>query len=150
MQKASQLLLVVVSLVAPGLVHAEDTWTSASSHYSSLDFLASHPYWQSPGVRWQPEGAPTISIASVTNDPEYSLANLDFRDPGALARVSKLREVSLLTLAELGTARVFFGVNDKGLFGFHLGARPSPGDERCVELARMPYLQSVTNERPSN
>ncbi len=150
MQKASQLLLVVVSLLLPGLVLAEDAWTSASSHYSSLDSFSSHPLWQSSGVRWQLAGTPTIPIANDTNDSEYSLANLDFRDPGALARVSKLREVSLLTLAELGTARVFFGVNDKGLFGFHLGARPSPGDERCVELARMPYLQSDTDEAPSN
>ena len=150
MQKASQMLLVVVSLLVSGFVLAEDAWTTASSHYAGLDSFGSRPLWQSPGVRWQPEGAPTIPIASVTNDPEYSLANLDFRDPGALARVSKLREVSLLTLAELGTARVFFGVNDRGLFGFHLGARPSPGDERCVELARMPYLQSDTDKRPSN
>ena len=67
--------------------------------------------------------------------------DLDFRDGGTLERVSKLRHLSLLTLAEFGDRRLFLGVNDDGLLGLHFNAFPGDRKERYLEVVRMPYLQ---------
>jgi hypothetical protein len=58
-----------------------------------------------------------------------------------LARVSKLRNLSLLTLAEIGQTRLFLGVNDEGLVGLHFNALPRDSDGRYLEVVRMPYLK---------
>jgi hypothetical protein len=68
------------------------------------------------------------------------LANLEFRDDSALARVSKLRNLSLLTVAEIGRTRLFLGVNDDGLVGLHFNGFSRAGDTRYLEVVRMPYL----------
>jgi hypothetical protein len=49
--------------------------------------------------------------------------------------------LSLLTLAEIGQTRLFLGVNDEGLLGLHFNALPRDGDERYLEVIRMPYLK---------
>lgn len=93
---------------------------------------------------WQlsrPVAAMAYSSESITD-----LAELNFQDPGAFARVSKLRQLSLLTLAEVGPARLFLGVNEKGLFGLHLGTLRSLGSDRCLELARLPYLENSRHD----
>ena len=59
----------------------------------------------------------------------------------ALARVSRLRSLSLLTLAKIGQTRLFLGVNEEGLVGLHFIAFLRDGDERYLELVRMPYLK---------
>jgi hypothetical protein len=64
-----------------------------------------------------------------------------FQDNSALGRVSKLRNLSLLTLAESRRTRLFLGVNDDGLVGLHFVALPKYGDERYLSLIRMPYLK---------
>lgn len=67
----------------------------------------------------------------------------DFHDNSLLARASKLRNLSLLTLATHRHARVYLGVNDDGLVGLHFNAslrERDERDERYLELARMPYL----------
>ncbi len=143
MHRASWMVLVV-SLLIPAVALADDARTPAADRYSS------NPLTESSLTNWLDAGyASAWQLPSTIEVPRYSskatdpIADLDFRDPGAFARVSNVRELSLLTLAEVGKARLFFGVNGKGLFGFHLGARPRLGDERCVELARMPYLNSA-------
>jgi len=68
-------------------------------------------------------------------------AYFDFQDAGAFSRISKLRGLSLFTLAEIGQTRLFLGVNEKGLVGLHFDMFPRYGDERYLEVVRMPYLK---------
>jgi len=71
------------------------------------------------------------------------IAEFNFQDDSALARVSKLRNLSLLTLAEIGQTRLFLGVNDDGLVGLHFNLFSRAGDARYLEVVRMPYLQKT-------
>lgn len=89
--------------------------------------------------RWQ-LFHPVDAMASSDDWPR-PIADFDFQDSNALARVSKLRSLSLLTLAEIGQTRLFLGVNDDGLVGLHFSALPRYGDERYLEVLRMPYLK---------
>ena len=142
MLKASSTILFLVSLLlsinvladedpafdanaGPSSVFARylDTWRSESEHDSST---------------LVPE--PVLPNAFSGSEPQ-PIANLDFRNSAAIARVGKLRELSLLTLAEGKGARLFFGVDKRGLVGLHLKALARGGDERCLEVARMPYLE---------
>ena len=138
-------MVQIFSLLIPAAVLADDARTAAADSYSSNllpDTSQAYRLDADNASSWQLP--PTIELSQYSNRATDAIADLQFRDPGAFARVSKVRELSLLTLAEVGKSRLFFGVNYEGLFGFHLGARPRPGDERCVELARMPYLNSAT------
>ena len=91
--------------------------------------------------RWQPlYDADSVRYPDKTSQP---VANLDFEDSGTFARAGKIRALSLLTLAEINGARLFFGVNRKGLLGIHVRAVAPDGDDSCPELARMPYLADI-------
>lgn len=147
MQRACRFVLVVVSMLLSTAVVADDERTSLSDRDATdLDSLASYSNWRESGdaVSWQTPLL--IEPADYSAESIAALAPLDFRDPGPLTRVSKVRELSLLTLAEVGKARFFFGVNRAGLFGFHLGALPAINDDRVVELARMPYLKGTSDD----
>ncbi len=72
------------------------------------------------------------------------IVDLDFRDAGALSRVSELRRLSLLTLAEFGQTRLFLGVNEEGLVGLHIDVFPHYGGDRYLEIVRMPYLKKTS------
>jgi hypothetical protein len=89
--------------------------------------------------RWQLKRP--IESMSYSGDWQHPIADVDFQDNSALGRVSKLRNLSLLTLAETGRTRLFLGVNDDGLVGLHFIAFPKYGDERYLSLVRMPYLK---------
>lgn len=144
MQRASW-MVVLFSFLVPAAVLADDARTAAAERYSPSPVLESSPtYWLDAGHApgWRLPAA--TEFATYSNRTTDVIADLQFREPGAFARVSKVRELSLLTLAEVGKSRLFFGVNFEGLFGIHLGARPRLGDDRCVELARMPYLNNAT------
>jgi hypothetical protein len=71
------------------------------------------------------------------------IADIGFEDRSALARVRKLRGFSLLTFAETRGARLFLGVNERGLLGLHFAALPGNGDQRYLQMARMPYLRAI-------
>jgi hypothetical protein len=75
------------------------------------------------------------------------LAKFDFQDDSALARVSKLRNLSLLTVAEFGRTRLFLGVNADGLVGLHFKRFSRAGDARYLEVVRMPYLRENEPDR---
>ena len=68
------------------------------------------------------------------------LADIRFEDSSTLTRLSKLRNVSILTLGQFGRSRIFVGVNRDGLVGLHFGAYSRRATDRYLELARMPYL----------
>jgi hypothetical protein len=69
------------------------------------------------------------------------VAEFDFQDTSALARISKLDTLSLLTLAEVGQARLFLGVNNDGFVGLHFDVFPHDAGDRYLEVVRMPYLK---------
>jgi hypothetical protein len=95
--------------------------------------------------RWQ--RLPPAEAVTDSADWPAPIADFDFREASALARVSKLRSLSLLTLAEFGQTRMFFGINDSGLLGLHFSGLPRHADGRYVELVRMPYLRQTGPER---
>jgi hypothetical protein len=90
--------------------------------------------------------ADDLAQAQLTPAAQAFLANLEFEDNSFLNRISKLRRVSFLTLAEFGQSQLFFGVNNKGLVGFHFNAYKNGGKERQLEMLRMPYLVDIENE----
>lgn len=149
MRRTFCMAFVVVSSLLPLRAVADDA-TAKVTVIDAYDLYA-YPYsanWQVSADSSNWSLAQPYEATLYPKDDAQPIAAIDFRDPGALARVSKVRELSLLTLAEVGKARLFFGLNKRGLFGFHLGARPGRGDERSVELARMPYLRNSLNDRP--
>lgn len=90
---------------------------------------------------------PVEAMAYLDHWPR-PIADFEFRDDSALARVSKLRNLSLLTLAEVGRTRLFLGVNDDGLVGLHFNLFSRAGDTRYLEVVRMPYLKKSTKVGP--
>ncbi len=98
-------------------LHAESGYTSRRNLFHSVEALA------------------------YSDDWPRTIADFDFQDDSALARVSKLRFLSLFTLAEIGQTRLFLGVNDEGMLGLHFNTLPRNGDERYLEVVRMPYLK---------
>ena len=89
--------------------------------------------------RWQLDRP--IDAKTYASGWRQPIADVHFQDNSAMARVSRLRNLSLLTLAETGRTRLFLGVNNDGLVGLHFIAIPKYGDERYLSLVRMPYLK---------
>ncbi len=135
MQKANLMLLLLIGALHPAVVAADGDGPNVTAN--SMDSAQLEYGYAS---RWRLSRA--VEEMPLPGDASSVIADIEFQDPGALARVSKVRELSLLTLAEVGRTRLFLGVSEKGLLGFHLGALPRLGDERCLEFARMPYLES--------
>ena len=88
--------------------------------------------------RWRLQ-YPVEAEANWQNAPPI-LADLDFEQASPIARLSKLRNLSILTLAETRKTRLFIGVNDDGVAGLHFSAVPRISEGRFLEFARMPYL----------
>lgn len=84
---------------------------------------------------------PASSVSSRSDYWVRPIADIEFQDSSALGRLSKLRNLALLTLAESARSRLFLGVNDDGLVGLHFVASPANSDERYLSVARMPYLK---------
>lgn len=82
-----------------------------------------------------------IAATPHANNWQQAIAEVEFQDNSAMGRVSGVRNLSLLTLAESRGTRLFLGVNDDGLVGLHFIAVPKYGDRRYLSLARMPYLK---------
>lgn len=141
MQNAYLMLLLLIGALHPAAAVADDAGVPRSDG-NRLRVMTDLPETlqlvNEYSSRWR-LSHPT-EAAVVYEETSAAMADIDFQDPGALARVSKIRELSLLTLAEVGRTRLFLGVSERGLLGFHLGAMPQLGDERCLEFARMPYL----------
>lgn len=81
-----------------------------------------------------------VDVISLSELQPHPLNDIRFEDSDLLSRLSKLRGVSMLTMAEIGAARLFFGVNYEGLVGLHFNSGASDPDARHVEMLRMPYL----------
>ena len=133
-------LLVVGALLATaGLAGddaASDTETTSSPPPSpSLEKLLEESGY---APRWRL--TPPFATAPYAGEWPQPMANFQFQEANGIARVTRLRTLSLLTLARSGQARLFFGVNEDGLVGFHYRAVTRDNEAAYLELARMPYL----------
>ncbi len=132
MCKTGSISLLVIAMLMSVNTFADDpaqpTLTPAAEAFLADLERASRP--QSPG------SYPSIIYADNFLRP---LPDLNFEDGSLLERLSHLQRVSLLTVAEIGAAQFFFGLNDDGLLGLHFNIDRRKRRER-LELLRMPYL----------
>lgn len=89
-----------------------------------------------------------VDVIAYMDFSSRRLYDLRFEDSDLLSRMSKLRGISMLTMAEIGHARLFFGVNDDGLVGLHFNTSASDPDGQHIEVLRMPYLAEDPDETP--
>lgn len=73
-----------------------------------------------------------------------TLTRLDVRRSNAIQRLAKIRRLSLLTLAEVGQAQLFFGVSSDGTLGLHFGASSRKRTEDGLAATDAPYFRSPT------
>ena len=142
MFKASWMVLLTIGMLLPARGIADEATTSETDGHALQDATISIEALQAE--LWNASGwhdiHPVDAMAYSDNSPR-PIGDFDFRETDALARVSKLRSLSLLTLAEFGQSRFFLGVNNEGLVGLHFDAFSRDDSERSLELVRMPYLK---------
>lgn len=141
MHKANwKTLLAIVSLLPMVSVADEqqDTTANDASYPGTLPRIASLDGDLLAASSWPLSYADAQT--NYSDDWRQPMADFEFREGSALMRLTKLRSLSLLTLAKVGKSRLFFGVNDDGFVGLHFSALSSASDERYLEVVRMPYL----------
>ncbi len=142
MLKASRMAQLIIGMLLSAAGFADDAKSSNTDGEPlpvvtlSVEKLLAEPEYAS---RWQL--LHRVEAMAYADDWPRPIADFDFQDASALARVSKLRSLSLLTLAEIGQTRLFLGVDDDGFVGLHFCTLPRYGDERYLEVVRMPYLK---------
>jgi len=144
MLKARWVRLLTIGMLLSAAGYADDTKLSDADGESlpevtrSVAALLAESQYASRWQLYHPVDAMAYSGAWPR-----PIAEFDFQDDSVLARFSKLRNLSLLTLAEIGQTRLFLGVNDDGLAGLHFNLFSRAGDERYLEVVRMPYLKKT-------
>ena len=140
------LLLITLSFSTAGLADdAEPSTASAdTAPIGALSQEAINHEWNYSS-RWRLSHP--VEPMTYVKDWSQPTVNVTFQDSGALARISKLRSFSFLTFAEIGRTRLFLGVDDNGIVGLHMRAFHRVGDERYLEVVRMPYLE---DDQPEN
>ncbi len=142
MLKAGPIVLIIVGILLSAAGLADDVQSfkadshAASTATSSIETLLAKLEHASPWQFVYPDDA-----VAYADDESRPIANFRFEDASALARVGKLRSLSLLTLVETGRTRLYVGVNANGLLGLHLSAFRRDDDDRYLEVVRMPYLK---------
>lgn len=147
MRYTNWMVLFFIGVMSSSAGLADDAKYSSDSfgpaaNQSLADLLTASTY----APRWQLYHP--LEATSYSERLLQPIADVEFHDNSALGRVSKLRNLSLLTLAEGRQSRLFLGVNDDGLVGLHFIALSSNADERYLSIARMPYLKK--REPPRN
>ena len=142
MPKASWMTLLTIGMLLSAAGFADDAKSSSTDGEPlpevtlSVEALHAELGYTS---RWHLFDS--VEAMAYSDDWPRAIADFDFQDDSDLARVSKLRNLSLLTLVEIGQTRLFLGVNDDGLVGLHFNAFPRDGDAHYLEVVRMPYLK---------
>ena len=142
MLKASWMALLIIGMLLSAAGFADDAKFSNTDGEPlpvvtlSVETLLAESEYAS---RWQLFHP--VEAMAYSDDWPRPIADFDFQDASGLVRVSKLRSLSLLTLAEIGQTRLFLGVNKKGLVGLHFSAFPYYDDERHLDVVRMFYLK---------
>jgi len=132
MFKSTRMMLFVASLLPMTIAYADET----SSRDWSRELSTSAP---------DTLLVPTSVLPADSPSAYSSFGKLAFQDSSAVGRASKIRSLSLLTLAEFKRSRLFLGVNNRGVLGLHYRAFKQ-GDDRCLEVARLPYLRNKMAE----
>lgn len=70
------------------------------------------------------------------------LTGLELSESNAIGRAAGFRRFSLLTLAEVGKAELFFGVSSNGTLGLHFGATSRQGAHDDARSAQPAYTSS--------
>ena len=142
MPKASWMTLLTIGMLLSAAGFADDTKSSnTDSDPLSEVTLPVEALHAESGYTSRWHLFDSVEAMAYSDDWPRAIADFDFQDNSALARVSKLRNLSLLTLVEIGQTRLFLGVNDDGLVGLHFSALPRDGDAHYLEVVRMPYLK---------
>ena len=94
--------------------------------------LTSEPQWRL---------SDTASEIVYSNIPTKPLFEVEFRDSNTLKQLSKLRNLSFVTLAEKWDSQLFLGVNRDGLVGLHFTLLPRKNKDQMLELSGRPYLE---------
>ena len=94
--------------------------------------LTSEPQWRLPD---------TASEIVYTNIPTKPLFEVEFQDSNTLKQLSKLRNLSFVTLADKWNSQLFLGVNRDGLVGLHFTLIPRKNRDQMLELSRLSYLK---------
>ncbi len=142
MPKASWMTLLTIGMLLSAAGFADDTKSSnTDSDPLSEVTLPVEALHAESGYTSRWHLFDSVEAMAYSDDWPQTIADFDFQDDSALARVSKLRNLSLLTLVEIGQTRLFLGVNNDGLVGLHFSALPRDGGERYLEVVRMPYLK---------
>jgi hypothetical protein len=142
MQKANWMALSAIGMLLSAEGFADDAKSSDTVSEPlpvvtlSAETLLAEPAHASGWQVFQPSEAMDYS-----HDWPRPIADIDFQNTSAMDRVSKVRNLSLVTLAEIRQTRLFLGVNEDGLVGLHFDAFPHYGHERYLEVVRMPYLK---------
>ena len=132
MVKAIRMTLMFIGLLPHSVALADSAYSPDRLHESSLPTIATT----------------RASMPHTIPDTRLSFSTLDrlkFLDLLAIGRARKIRSLSLLTLVEFKKSRLYIGVNKRGLLGLHFNAA-NQSDARCLEVARMPYLQKHNAE----
>jgi hypothetical protein len=141
MLKTSCLLLLSIGMLFATNSIAQDKDTAESTvAYKSLETrTATEPESEWPFSHlWQSRYP--LKVAPHSNGWQEPITELDFQDSSVYGRVSELRNLSFLTLAEIGNERLFVGFNENGLLGIHFNAFSNRNDRRYLEIVRLPYL----------
>lgn len=83
----------------------------------------------------------TDEVPALTYPDAFAapLTGLELLRSSRLRTSSESRRLSLLTLAEIGKAELFFGVSSNGTLGLHFGAASRQGDHDDAKSARTAY-----------
>ena len=145
MIKSSWMALLTIGLLWPAAGFADDVQSPKTDGEPLLvvtlsveTMLAESAY----PSRWRPSHP--AEATAYSDGWLRPIVDFDFQDAGTLSRVSKLRGLSLLTLAEFGQTRLFLGVNEEGFVGLHFNVLPHYGSDRYLEVVRMPYLKKTS------
>lgn len=126
-------ILLSGAAMADELDHSDTIELQSSLTHTLPVVVTSEPQWRLPDTASQ------IVYSSI---PAKPLFDVEFQDSNTLKQLSKLRNLSLLTLAEKWNSQVFLGVNRDGLVGLHFTLLPRRNKDQMLELSRLPYLQA--------
>lgn len=142
MLKANRIALLTVGVLWSAAGFTDDMHTAKADRESPSvesitveSILAESRY----ASRWQ--SIHPVDATAYSDDLMRPIIAVDFNDASAVAYVSKLHSLSLLTLAETSNTRLFLGINKKGRVGLHFGTFSQYGDDHYLEVGRMPYLK---------
>ena len=127
-------ILLAGAGLADGLDDAETTEPQPAVMYTLPADLTSAPQWRLSDT------ASEIVYSSIPTKPSFEL---EFQDSNTLKQLSKLRNLSFVTLADKWNSQLFLGVNRDGLVGLHFTLLPRQNKDQMLELTRLPYLRGA-------